>query len=236
MTIADLEIITADDTPTSPSRAAIDDTAPFALALIPFGLAVGGASAAAGLSFGTAMFGALVLLAGAAQLAAVETLGSGGDILAVVIVAGLINVRFVLYGAGVATWFEGLPLRHRLLLVYPVVDQTFMLCQRRFEEERDLGWRQQYYLTVTALLVAAFIGSQVLAFQLGSGLPAGLGLHLAAPLAFAGMLAGSVRGRTELITGLVAAVIVIGSAGVLGPLGLPVGVVAGVAAGIRVSS
>lgn len=231
MTITDIAVHHSETASDSARRAALEDTAPFAIALIPFGLAVGGASAAADLSATTALFGAMVLLAGAAQLAAVEVLGDGGGIVSVVVVVGLVNLRFVFYGAGMASWFEGLPLGRRLLLVFPIVDQTFMLCQQRFEVEYDLAWRQRYYLSATALLATAFVGSQVVAYRLGSNFPDGLGLHLAAPLAFAGMLANSMKGRSEVIAGMIAASIVVGGANMLGPVGLPLGVIAGVAAG-----
>jgi predicted branched-subunit amino acid permease len=212
----------------SPARAGFDDALPFALALIPFGLAVGGASAAAGLSATTAAFGAVVLLAGAGQLAAVEVLGSGGGILSVVLIAGLVNLRFVFYGAGIAQWFTGLPLRQRLLLAFPIVDQTFILCQERFADQPDPDWRRRYYLTATGLLAGTFVASQVIAFQLGSGMPRGLGLHLAAPLAFAGLLANAMKGRTEIVAGAMAAALLVAGSGVLGPLALPVAVAAGV--------
>lgn len=212
----------------SPVRAGIDDVLPFALAVIPFGLAVGGASAAAGLSAPVALFGAVVLLAGAGQLAAVEVLGANGGILSVVLVAGLINLRFVFYGAGVARWFTGLPLRHRLLLAYPIVDQTFVLCQERFTPDTDLGWRRRYYLTATAVLGGAFVLSQVVAYQVGSGMPRSLGLHLAAPLAFAGLLANAMKGRSEIVAGSVAAVLLVAGSGALGPVALPLAVAAGV--------
>ena len=218
----------------SPLRVAIDDTAPFVLALIPFGLAVGGASAAADLPASTALFGAIVLLAGAAQLAAIETLDSGGGVLSVLLVAVLVNLRFVFYGAGVAAWFEGLPLPRRLLFAFPVVDQTFVLCQRRFERERNVGWRQRYYVTATLVLGGTFVGCQVFAYGLGSNLPEGLGLHLAAPLAFAGMLATSLRGRREVTAGTTTAIVVLAGSSLLGPAGLPVGVIAGVFAGAAV--
>ena len=215
-----------------PARAALADTAPFAAALIPFGLAVGAASAAADLPATTAMFGALILLAGAAQLAAVETLAADGGILSVIVVVGLVNLRFVFYGAGVADWFAGVSIRRRLLLAFPIVDQTFMLCQRRFEHEHDRTWRQRYYLTATAVLAGTFVGSQAIAYQLGSALPEGLGLHLAAPLAFAGMLASSLQGRNTVIAGAMSAMVVIGTAGLFGPTALPLGVITGVAAGV----
>ena len=231
MTVTDIAVQQSATGSDSARRAAVEDIAPFAIALIPFGLAIGGASAAAGLSATTALFGAIVLFAGAAQLAAVEVLGDGGGIVSVVVVVGLVNLRFVFYGAGMASWFEGLPLRRRLLLVFPIVDQTFMVCQRRFEREHDLGWRQRYYITASAMLMTAFVCSQVVAYRLGSTLPDGLGLHLAAPLAFAGMLGNSLKGRSEVIAGTIAASIVGAGANMLGSVGLPLGVIAGVAVG-----
>jgi predicted branched-subunit amino acid permease len=211
------------------SRQAVKDTTPFAVALIPFGIAIGGASAAAGFSAWESAFGGIVLLAGASQLAAVEVLGSGGGVLATAVVVALINLRFAFYGAGVARWFADAPLRRRLVLVVPIVDQTFMLCQERFGDGTDLTWRQRYYVTATALLVAAFLGSQVVAFHIGGGLPKSLGLHLAAPLAFAGMLAKTVTTSNDLVAGTVAAATVVLGTSVAGTAALPLGVALGVA-------
>jgi predicted branched-subunit amino acid permease len=211
------------------ARQAVQDTAPFAVALVPFGMAIGGASAAAGFSAWESAFGGVVLLAGASQLAAVEVLGSGGGVLATAVVVALINLRFAFYGAGVARWFADAPIRRRLVLVVPIVDQTFMLCQERFGDGTDLTWRQRYYATATALLVAAFIGSQVVAFHIGGGLPESLGLHLAAPLAFAGMLAKTVTTSNDLVAGTVAAATVVLGTSVAGTAALPLGVAVGVA-------
>lgn len=212
---------------TAPGRA-VKDTAPFAVALIPFGMAIGGASAAAGLSAWEATFGGIVLLAGASQLAAVEVIGSGGGIATTAVVVALVNLRFAFYGAGVSRWFADAPVRRRLLLVVPIVDQTFMLCQERFNDATDLAWRQRYYTTASALLIASFISSQVLAFHVGGGLPDSLGLHLAAPLAFAGLLAKTVTASPDLVAGIVAATVVVLGTSVVGAAALPLGVAVGV--------
>lgn len=212
---------------------AVRDTAPFSVALIPFGMAIGSASAQAGFSAWESVFGGIALLAGASQLAAVEVMGNGGGIAATVMVVALINLRFVFYGAGVARWFATAPIRRRLLLVIPVVDQTFLLCQERFAAETDLRWRQRYYLTVTLMLASAFIASQVIAFQIGGTLPDSLGLHLAAPLAFAGMLAKAVSARRDAVAGLVAAAVVVMATGAVGAAALPLGVAAGVGTAVR---
>jgi len=217
------------------TRRAARDTVPFAIALVPLSLAIGGASAAAGLSAVEAVFGAVALLAGAAQLAALETIRSDGGVVVAVTVVVLVNLRFVFYGAGVARWFVAASRRQRLLLVFPVVDQTFLLCQDRFTTEGDLAWRRRYYLTVTAVLAGTYIAGQVVGFHLGASLPAALGLHLAAPLAFAGMLAKATRSRADLVAALVAAITVVAVSSVVGPVALPLAVVLG-AVGAAVST
>lgn len=210
---------------------AVRDTAPFVIALVPFGLAVGSASVAAGLSLAEAVYGALVLLAGAAQLAVVESIGRGDGVVAAVVVTALVNLRFVYYGAGAARWFAEAPMWQRLLLVFPLVDQTFLLGQQRFGDAVGLAWRRRYYLTVTALLAVSFVGSQVVGYRLGAGLPPALGLHLAAPLVFAGMLARHLDTSSARLAAGAAALAVPLVGGVAGPATLPIAIALGVAAG-----
>lgn len=219
----------------SATRTALADIAPFTAAIVPFGLAVGSAAAAAGLSLPELVVGGTILLAGAAQLAAIHSLGNGDGILVVALIVALVNLRFVIYGAGVASWFRPLPMRQRLALAFPIVDQTFLLGQQRFTADVDVAWRRRYYLVATAVLGGVFVGVQPVAFVLGTALPVGIGLHLAAPMTFCGMFARAVAGRAELVAGVVAGIAVVTFSGMLGPAALPVGVLlgAGVAAVVR---
>lgn len=216
------------------TRRAVTDTAPFALAVLPFGLAIGAASAAAGLSPAESLFGAVALLAGASQLAVVEVVGSGGSTVTAVLVVGLINLRFVLYGAGVARWFADAPVHHRMALAMPIIDQTFLLCQECFESVTDLDLRRRYYLTATALLASTFVASQGIAYHVGGSLPPSLGLHLAAPLAFAGMLAQAAKSSVDIVACAITGVVFVAGTGVLGAAALPVGVVVGVGAALMI--
>lgn len=218
---------------TAAGRQGAKDAAPFAVALIPFGIAIGGAASSSGLSAAEAIFGAATMLAGAAQLAAIESITSGRGVFGTAAVVILINLRFVFYGAGVKGWFAEASRRRQLLLVGTVVDQTFLLCIERFTNATNLAWRQRYYLSVTAVLVASFLGSQLVALHFASSLPDSLGLHLAAPLAFVGMLGKTIASRPELTAGTVASAFVLLAAPIVGPAALPLGVVAGVATAKR---
>jgi predicted branched-subunit amino acid permease len=222
--------------PTLPAPVATGaaDIAPMIVGLIPFALAIGASAAANGLTLFETVAGAWLLLAGSAQLAAVNLIGADADVWLTIATTAIINLRFVLYGAGVARWFGASPPLRRMLLAIPVVDQSFLLCEQRFTDEHDQRWRTSYYLTLTGSLIAAFVIGQVVGFGVGAGLPAGLGLHLAAPLAFVGMLSKSLANRAGRRAALAAAVGVIAVTALpiawMASLALPVAIAAGVTA------
>lgn len=215
------------------TRAAVRDIAPCVVAIVPFGLAIGSASAAAGLTGFQTIFGAAIMLAGSGQLAAVQTMGRDEGMVAVAVIVALANMRFVFYGAAAARWFREAGRTRRLLLVFPIVDQTFMLCQQRFETVTDLSWRQRYFVVATAALGGTFVACQAVSFHVGAALPASIGLQLAAPLVFTGMLAGATRTRRQGTAAVTAAVVAAVGSGVFGPLALPVAAVAGVGVATR---
>lgn len=229
--------------PTAPAlppatRLAIKDTLPLAAAVLPFGLAIGATIADSELWAPGALAGALLLMAGASQLAVVGVLNSGAGIVVAVGTALLINARFVLYSAGLARWFREDPLWRRLLLAVPLVDQSFLLGQQRFEHGEtaaaDVAWRRRYHLTVSAMLMAFFVPGQVIGFAVGASLPEGAGLSMAAPLAFAGMLAMACKTLPSVVAAVSGGIAVVAAAGLPSGLSLPVAAVIGVAAGSTV--
>lgn len=208
------------------------DVLPFATAIVPFAFAIGSASVTAELSFLESSFASVALLAGAAQLAAVELIGAGESIALTVLIVTLINLRFVFYSAGLARWFGALSLGKQLTLAIPLVDANFMLAEERFAQHTDPVWRRSYYVAVSAILVTTFVLSQALAYKLGASLPNSLGLHLAAPLCFVGMLVKSADTPQTRIAGVVAATLVVSGSTLLGPAALPVAAAAGVGVAI----
>ena len=219
-----------------PIRVALADAPPLVAGLVPFAMAVGTASAAAGFSSVETVGGALLLLAGAAQLATIELLGADAGVLIAVGTALLINVRFVLYGAALSRWFEDMPRWQQLLLAIPVVDQTFIMCERRFTAGTDSRWRRSYYLTLTAALVCSFVACELIGYQVGSTVPGWVGLQLAAPLVFAGMLGVTVSERAQLATAMVAGVLVLAAEPLSSGAALPVAAVAGIVVGSLIST
>ena len=187
---------------------------PMVMGVIPFALAIGTAIGASSLSDATGLLGAVVILAGSAQLATIQMLDSGTSSIVIISSAILINARIVLYSAALAPWFADQPLRRRLVLAIPVIDQMHFTCGARFERgDLDTGDRTAYYTGAAIWLVAAWLGTQTIAVFVGGRAPEALGLDVAGPLALVGLLAKSTATRPAVVaalTGLAVAVFAIG--------------------------
>jgi len=212
----------------------VRDIAPLALPIIPFAIAIGAATAAAGIPLFAGWLGASLLLAGSANLVLIDALGSGDGLIAAASAAILVNARFALYSAGLAHWFVDLPLRRRLLLAIPLVDQQFLLGQQTFGEAHDVQWRVRYYVTISMVLATTFLAFIPVGYLIGNVVPTGVGLHMAGPLAFAGMLGGALKRRADLVAAAVAALVVVAVSPVLTSAALPAAAIAGVVVGSRV--
>ncbi|MEM7340795.1 MAG: AzlC family ABC transporter permease [Actinomycetota bacterium] len=223
--------------PPAPIALGARDVAPLAASVVPFGLAIGATIAESGLASIPALSGSVILLAGASHLAIINVLAVGGGIAVAVATALLINARLVLYSAALARWFGDAPRWRRLVLAMPIVDQTFAICQRRFDTtDTTVGWRERYYVSATAVIATCYVVSMLVGFGVGAELPSGLGLHLAAPLAFAGLVASATTARSTMVAAVTAAVIAVVFAALPAGLALPIGVIAGLIAGSLVAS
>jgi predicted branched-subunit amino acid permease len=207
------------------------DVLPFAVSVFQFAIAIGATIAAADVDPLGALAGSALLSAGSAQLAGIELLDGGATVLVAAGSAVLINARFVLYGAGFASWFGGEPRWRRYAMVFPIVDQSFVLCERRFRDHTDPRWRRHYYLVVIAGLFTAFLAGQIVGFLAGDLVPSVVGLRLAGPLVFAGLLAVTVTDRKTSVSALAAGASIAVAAPLLGGGSLLVAAILGVLAG-----
>jgi len=206
---------------------------PMVVAVVPFGLAIGAAIGPSALPDAAGWSGAPLILAGSAQLTALNMLDGGAAPVLAVLAAVAVNARLLVFGAGAARWFGSLPVRRRLLLAFPLIDQLYAVCEARFARgDLDVRGRQAFYAAAAAVLAASWMAAQAVGLAAGAAVPAGAGLDLAAPLAFAGLLARMSWSGPALAAGATAAGVA--SVGV----GLPFhsSVLAAIAAGVAVGS
>jgi predicted branched-subunit amino acid permease len=204
------------------------------IGVIPFALAIGAAVGASSLTRGEGVLSGPVILAGAAQLSVVQMLDAGAAPLVIVLSALMINARLLLYSASLAPWFRDEPLRHRLLLALPVIDQLHFTCTPRFERgDLDERGRRAYYVGAATWLAGAWFAAQAAAIVVGANVPDAVGLDVAAPLALVGLLAKSTVDRRSVLAAIVAAAVT--TVAVVLPFhsAVLVGTLAGIAAGVR---
>lgn len=187
---------------------------PMVIGVVPFGLAIGAAVGTSGLTTAQGVASAPTIFAGAAQLSVVEMLDEGATPLIIVLSALMINARILLYSASLAPWFSDEPLRRRLVLAIPVIDQLYFTCVPRFEQgDLDATGRRWFYGGAALFLTSSWFVSQSVAIAAGATLPAWTGLQIAAPLALAGLLAKAIQNRAALNAATVGALIAVFGAG-----------------------
>jgi predicted branched-subunit amino acid permease len=202
------------------------------IGVLPLGLAIGVAISAssvpalAGWAAGPLIFG------GAAQLMAVQLLDAGAAPGVIIASALLVNSRIVMYGAAIAPWFRTATLRQRLLVAAPLIDPLYMTCAARYEhDDLDQRGRLAYYTGAAVLLLASWMAVQAFAIAIGDSIPDAVGVHVAAPLAFAGMLAKATVARPAIAAAGAAGLVAVAAAGMPYQSGITLAVVAGIVAG-----
>ena len=152
------------------ARRGFRDCLPIAVGVAGYGVVFGVLASGAGLSVAEAALMSATVLAGAAQLLAVD-LWPSASVTAIVIATAAVNLRYLLLGAALRPWFAGRSALETYGSAFFVADENWALTMRRFA---DAGG-------------ADGAGSADAAYLLGSGLAIWL-LWVAATVA--GALAG----------------------------------------------
>jgi predicted branched-subunit amino acid permease len=135
----------------------------------------------------------VVVYSGSAQFASTSVLGDGGTVLAAVVAAVLVNMRFLPMGIAAAPAFKGGPVR-RAAEGQAVVDASWALAndQGRFDRSILIGATiPQFVGWVSGTIVGVVAGSAI-------GDPRGLGLDAMFPAFFLALLAPELRRRRSL--------------------------------------
>jgi predicted branched-subunit amino acid permease len=215
---------------TSVIEQALRDLLPIVLAVAPFGLVVGMTIGEVGIAPGIGHLGSLLIFSGSAQLALLLIIDSGAGMATVLLTALVVSSRFVVYGAALAPSFRRQSRWFRWLGPHFLLDQTFGMATARTDLDDPDRFRA-YWLTAGVGIGAAWIAATVGGSMLGSALPAGSPLEVAAPALFVGMLVPRLSDRRMVAAALVASGAAVALAGLPKGMGLPVAIVCGMFVG-----
>ncbi len=212
--------------------------APALVALFAWGLVTGVAMVKSGLTQWQAAGMSLLMFAGSAQLAALPLIAGGAPIWVVLLTTAVVNLRFVIFTAGLYPYFRHLPLGKRMALGYVTGDVSFALSVSRWTAKATPpGGRTEqtwFYLGICTGTWFVWQVSSLAGIFLGGGIPPGWGLDFVAILALVALVLPMIAGAPTIAGALVSAVVAVLAAGVPLKLGLVVAVLAGITTALAV--
>jgi branched chain amino acid efflux pump len=177
--------------------------------VVPFGMAFGVLSRAAGYSIPETQGFSLFIFAGAAQVAAVTLTSQSAGALAILLTTLLLNLRHVLYGLSLSTAMPERVRPPRPLLAYFLTDEAYGLTIREY---LDGGGGPLFLFGAELSLFLAFNVATLAGAVLGSLIPdpGRIGLDFVFPLTFLALLLPLLRTRTGVITALISGACALG--------------------------
>jgi predicted branched-subunit amino acid permease len=221
-------------------RAAFEDgVRSFAPALIATGawaLVTGVATVRSGMSLGPALAMSAFVYAGSAQLASLPLIGAGAPVWLILLTAAVVNLRFVIFSAGLQPYFRRLSLARRLVLGYLTGDVGYLLAIRRWGSGPQAGTAGTAQIWFFAGLALAnwftWQSMSAVGILLADRIPVRWGMDFLGVLALITLVAPALTDVPSLTGVLVASVVAILAQGLPMKLSVLAAVLAGVAAAI----
>ena len=195
--------------------------APIAIAVVVFGASFGILARDAGMGVVAPIVMSFTTFAGSAQFAVASVHGSGGAVVAAILAAVLLNLRYLAVGMSVAPSLRGGPLR-RLAEAQLAVDESWAVSQRggRVDRDRLIGAGLVLMASWCLGTVAGVFGGSAI------GDPSDYGLDAMFPALFLALLVGQLDGPRARVAALLGGLIALALTPVV-PAGLPIVAAAG---------
>ncbi len=207
---------------------------PLMIATGIWGLVAGVAMVKVGLSAAQAIGMTLLVFSGTAQLASLPLIAADAPLGVVLLTAMVVNLRFVIFSAGLQPFFRRFSLGKRLLLGYCIIDASFAIFLSRYAsappDERGTTEQVWFFLGMSAGSWIAWQTMSIVGILLAAQVPANWGLEFASVLALIALTLPMIAGKPAIVGAITAGVIAVAAAGLPLRLGLLTAVVAGIAA------
>ena len=209
------------------------DAGPFMLVIVPFALLFGVVATEAGLRVADVMGMSVLVIAGAAQFAALQQLVAEAPVVMVLATALAVNLRMAMYSASLTPWLGEAPLWKRAVASYLMVDQSYVLAVARFETEPALPMaaRYRYYFGTMVFIAPAWYAATLAGALLGQAIPEEFALDFAMPITFLAMVAPMLKTGPHLAAALTSILLALALAGLPYGSGLLVAAAAAMAVG-----
>lgn len=205
---------------------------PLLLAIFSWGLVTGVAMSKSVLTVPQAIGMSLMLYAGSAQLASLPLFAAGMPLWTILLTVGIVNLRFVIFSAGLQPHFSYLSLPRRIALGYVNGDLGFVMFMNQNFASGYVPGKEGTYYGITLSNWAVWHVSSILGIMLGSLVPDSWGLGFAGTLALIPMMVHTITSRSTMLAVALASVIGVLAFDLPYRLNLVLGVLGALAAGM----
>ncbi|MEM9371404.1 MAG: AzlC family ABC transporter permease [Pseudomonadota bacterium] len=163
---------------------------PLQIATVPFGVIFGALAIEAGLSLFETMAMTSIVVAGAAQLVALQMLVDEAPALLIVLTAAFVNLRMAIYSAALAMHWPTVGPWPRVLAAWFLNDQSYALSIRRYEDRNEPEPQKvRFFFGVGVCCLTCWIGSSIAGAALGAHIPENWPTEFAIPVVFIALVA-----------------------------------------------
>lgn len=185
---------------------------PISIGIIPFALVLGLAVREAGLTGAQGSFFSLSMLAGTAQLAAIQLYAAKASAVVIILTAMIVNLRYSMYSLSLYSILKDRSFPERLFAAFCVSDQSFAVTMAEAEGNPENHFIPAFFFGASLMIFIVWVCGIFFGYSLEKLIPAALSLDFAIPLVFIYLLIPQLKGRDRQIsalTGAVASVILV---------------------------
>lgn len=171
------------------------DGSPFILGVMPFGLLFGVLGTEAGLDLVEVMGMSVLVIAGAAQFAALSQMQENAPVIMVLAAALAVNLRMAMYSASLAPHLGDAPFWKRAAVAYILVDNTYAVSIAEYDRHPAQSTRDKlaFYFGSAVPALVFWYASTLTGAMLGQTIPPEFALDFAVPIAFMAIVAPMLR-------------------------------------------
>lgn len=183
--------------------------APFLLVVGPFGMLFGVVATEAGFSLIQSMAMTILVIAGAAQFAAVQLLVDGAPVFVAILTGLAVNLRMLMYSASLTPHIGKALTWQKVLMAYFMVDQAYGVSFEKYERSPELKLDEKvaYYFGVVSAVAPFWYGFSFIGAVLGSAIPPEYALDFAIPITFIAIIAPSLRSLPHLAAAVISVIV-----------------------------
>lgn len=182
---------------------------PFVIVVIPFALLYGVVATEAGMPLSQVMGFSALVIAGAAQFAALQFMLENAPLIVIIGSALAVNLRMAMYSASITPHLGAEPLWKRMIIAYFLVDQSYALAITEYEQrpDRTLAEKTAYFFGAMTPICPLWYVFTFVGAVLGAQIPAENGLDFIVPIAFLAIVAPALRTKAHIAAAVTSAIL-----------------------------